>query len=58
MRHGDKGVSAQSGENQLFGIDFHDHIQKEQNTQMVELAREFGLTAQDVKKLKKQIERN
>ena len=58
MRHGDKGMSALSGENQLFGIDFHDNIQKEQNTQMVELAREFGLTAQDAKKLKKQLERN
>ena len=38
MRHGDKGMSAQSGENQLFGVDFHDRIQKEQNAQMVELA--------------------
>ena len=28
MRHGDKGVSAQSGENQLFGIDFHDQYPK------------------------------
>jgi hypothetical protein len=58
MRHGEKGMSALSGENQLFGIDFHDHIQKEQSTPMVELARDFGLTAQEAKKLKKQLERN
>jgi hypothetical protein len=58
MRYGDKGMSALSGENQLFGIDFHDNIQKEQNASMVELAREFGLTTQDAKKLKKQLERN
>jgi hypothetical protein len=58
MRYGDKGMSALSGENQLFGIDFHDNIQKEQNANMVELAREFGLTTQDAKKLKKQLERN
>ena len=58
MRHGEKGISAQAGENQLFGIDFHDRMQKEQNAQMVELACEFGLTTQDAKKLKKQLERN
>ncbi len=28
MRHGDKGMSALSGENQLFGIDFHDNYSK------------------------------
>ena len=58
MRHGEKGMSAQSGENQLFGVDFHDLNQKEQSTQMFELACEFGLTTQDAKKLKKQLERN
>ena len=58
MRHGDKGVSAQSGENQLFGIDFHDQYSKRTKYKMVELAREFGLTTQDAKKLKKQLERN
>ena len=58
MRHGEKGMSALSGENQLFGVDFQDLIQKGQNTHMVELACELGLTSQDAKKLKKQIERN
>ena len=58
MRHGDKGISVLAGENQLFGVDFHDLIQKEQNANMVEVASEFGLTNTDVKKLKRQLERN
>ena len=33
MRHGDKGMSALSGENQLYGVDFHSIIQKEQALQ-------------------------
>lgn len=58
MRFGDKGLSVQSGENQLFGVDFHDFIQKEQSSNMVELASEFGLSVKDVRKLKKQLERS
>ncbi|UQX56874.1 hypothetical protein M5V91_27880 [Cytobacillus pseudoceanisediminis] len=53
MRFGEKGMSAQSGENQLFGVDFHDFIQREQNSNMIELASEFGLSLKDVRKLKK-----
>ncbi|GLB58326.1 hypothetical protein NCCP133_04590 [Cytobacillus sp. NCCP-133] len=51
-------MSAHSGENQLFGVDFHDFIQKEQNSNMIELASEFGLTLRDVRKLKKKLERS
>ncbi|MGG0716360.1 hypothetical protein ABE096_02000 [Robertmurraya massiliosenegalensis] len=58
MRFSDKGMAIQQGENQLFGIDFHDFLQKEQNSSMVELASEFGLTMRDVRKLKKQLERS
>jgi hypothetical protein len=58
MRFSDKGRSASFGENQLFGVDFHDFIQKEQSTNTVELASEFGLSLRDVRKLKKQIERS
>ena len=58
MRFGDKGMSAKLGENQLFGVDFHDFIQKEQSSNMVELASEFGLTVRDVRKLKKHLERS
>jgi uncharacterized NAD-dependent epimerase/dehydratase family protein len=58
MRYSDKGMAIQQGENQLFGVDFHDFLQKEQSSNMVELASEFGLTMRDVRKLKKQLERS
>ena len=58
MRLGEKGMSEQSGENQLFGVDFHDFIQKEKNSNMIELASEFGLSLRDVRKLKKRLERS
>lgn len=58
MRFSDKGMSASFGENQIFGVDFHDFIQKEQSSHVVELASEFGLSLRDVRKLKKQLERS
>lgn len=58
MRFSDKGMSIQQGENQLFGIDFHDFLQKEQSSNMVELASEFGISMRDVRKLKKHLERS
>lgn len=58
MRFGEKGMSAQSGENQLFGVDFHDFIQKEQSSNMIELASEFGITLKDVRRVKKKLERS
>ncbi|MFB6468026.1 hypothetical protein ACE38V_14665 [Cytobacillus sp. Hz8] len=58
MRFSEKGMTSQAGENQLFGVDFHDFIQKEQNANMVELASEFGISIKDVQKLKKQLGRS
>lgn len=58
MRNGEKDSLSYIGENQLFGVDFHDFIQKQSNNSMYELASEFGLSFGDVKKLKKQLERN
>ncbi|HJV31070.1 MAG TPA: hypothetical protein VJ558_02675 [Bacillales bacterium] len=58
MRFGDKGSTVQSAGNQIFGVDFHDFIQKEQSSNIYELASEFGLTMRDVKKLKKHLERS
>ena len=52
MRHGDKGMSALSGENQLHGVDFHSIIQNEQASTTIESASEFGFASQDIKKLK------
>lgn len=58
MRHGDKGNSVLSGENQLHGVDFRDMIQKERSSSTIEAAFEFGFTNQDIKKLKRRLERN
>lgn len=58
MRFSNKGMSAIEGENQLFGVDFHDFIQSEPKNTTFELAAEFGLTIGDVKKLKKQLDRS
>ncbi|WP_139206613.1 hypothetical protein [Bacillus sp. cl95] len=58
MRASDKGNFTSVGENQLFGVDFHDFIQKEQQSNAYELASEFGLSIRDVRKLKKHLERS
>ncbi|WP_019242716.1 MULTISPECIES: hypothetical protein [Bacillus] len=58
MKFNEKNGMSQSGANQLFGVDFHDFIQKEQNSNMVELASEFGLHVRDVKMLKKRLGRS
>lgn len=57
VRFSEKGMSVSSGESQIFGIDFHDFIQKEQNANIYELASEFSLSIRDVKTLKKRLER-
>ncbi|MCA1036354.1 hypothetical protein LCM00_05680 [Bacillus infantis] len=58
MRFGEKGMHAHENGNQLFGVDFHDFIQKEQGSGMYELASEFGLSIGDVRKLKRKLERS
>nr|WP_295969642.1 hypothetical protein [uncultured Bacillus sp.] len=58
MRLGNKGMSVYAGENQLFGIDVHDGIQKDQNASLMEFATEYGMNTSDVRKLKKHLERN
>ncbi|MFP7297513.1 hypothetical protein [Neobacillus niacini] len=58
MRSSDKANSIQSMDSRLFGVDFHDFIQKEHNNTTFELASEFGLTIGDVRKLKKHLERS
>lgn len=58
MRFSNKMSKTQQADNQLFGIDFHDFIQKEQQANMYELATEFGLSYREVNKFKKQMRRN
>jgi hypothetical protein len=42
----------------LFGVDFHDFIQKEGHSNSIEIASEFGLTMGDIRKLKKHMGRS
>ena len=58
MRYSEKGFITQNAGKQLFGVDFHDFLIKEQNNSMVELASEFGLSIRDVKQLKKKLGRS
>ena len=58
MRYSEKGLITQNVSKQIFGVDFHDFLVKEQNNSMVELASEFGLSVRDVKQLKKKLGRS
>lgn len=58
MRYSNKVAKTQQADNQLFGIDFHDFIQREQQANVYELATEFGISYRDVNKLKKKMKRN
>ncbi|WP_066090403.1 hypothetical protein [Neobacillus novalis] len=58
VRSSEKGMNIQSMDGRLFGVDFHDFIQKEQQSNSFELASEFGLSIGDVRKLKKHLERS
>ena len=58
MRSSDKGMNIQSMNGRIFGVDFHDFIEKEQHASSIELASEFGLTMSDVRKLKKLLGRS
>ncbi|ABS23344.1 hypothetical protein ACRS6Y_19355 [Bacillus cytotoxicus] len=58
MRMNEKGHSVTNGANQLFNVSFHDFISKEQTNTGMELASEFGISLQDVRRLKKQLERS
>ena len=55
MRFGEKHLSANGLDSKLLGIDFHDFMEKEGNSNVVELASEFGLSLGEIKKLKKQL---
>ena len=58
MRSSDKGMNIQSMNGRIFGVDFHDFIEKEQHASSIELASEFGLTMSDIRKLKKLLGRS
>lgn len=58
MRHSSKQEGTGNGHNQVFGVDFHDFIQKQENNSNFELADEFGLSLKDVKVLKQKLSRS
>ncbi|MFS0861687.1 hypothetical protein [Fredinandcohnia sp. 179-A 10B2 NHS] len=58
MRFSDKSNNVQNSKNEVFGVDFHDFIQKEQGSTYVELASEFGVSVRDVRNLKRQLHRS
>ncbi len=58
LRASEKGMNIQSMDGRLFGVDFHDFLQKEQHSTPVELASEFGLSMRDVRNLKKHLEKS
>ncbi|WP_096153235.1 MULTISPECIES: RNA polymerase subunit sigma-70 [Bacillus] len=57
MKYGDKH-SHSYGKKDVFGVSFHDFLEKEKDSSYVELASEFGLTVRDVRTIKKQINRS
>ncbi|MGC4375850.1 winged helix-turn-helix domain-containing protein [Fictibacillus sp. Mic-4] len=57
MRQGDRENQTTNGLNQMMGVDFHDFLQKEQGLTNLELAEEFNLSLNHVRKLKKKINR-
>ena len=55
VRFGEKHLTANAMDSKLLGVDFHDFMEKEGNSNVIELASEFGLSLGEVKKLKKQM---
>ena len=57
MRNNDKGELIHSRRD-VFGVNFHDFMTKEQNDSSFELASEFGISLREVKNLKKHLNRS
>ncbi|RLQ98098.1 RNA polymerase subunit sigma-70 [Falsibacillus albus] len=57
MRFGDKQSMNIHGD-RLYGMDFHQFIERESEATTIELASEFGLTLRDVQNLKRKLERS
>lgn len=53
MKFSEKGQTSINSANQLSGVDFHDVIQKEESTHLIELATEFHVNVRTIKNTKK-----
>ncbi|WP_070120772.1 RNA polymerase subunit sigma-70 [Bacillus marinisedimentorum] len=58
MRYNRKNETANNGNSQLFGVDFHDFMQKQETSSSMELAQEFGLSLKDIRALKEKMMRS
>lgn len=58
MRSSHKSNDIMNAGNQLLDVNFHDFLNKQSSSTMVELASEFGLSLGDVQKLKKHLSRS
>ncbi|WP_033828325.1 hypothetical protein [Bacillus andreraoultii] len=58
MHSSDKNEHANLSSKQVFGVDFHDFIVKQEDSSSFELASEYGLSLGEVRKLKKQLFRS
>ncbi|WP_110111450.1 RNA polymerase subunit sigma-70 [Bacillus sp. CGMCC 1.16541] len=58
MKFSEKGEYSYQQGNQLFGVNFHDFVEKETEASSIELASEFGLSLRDVQKLRKHLNRS
>lgn len=57
MRANDKQTMVSSENKPLFGIHFHDRIDREE-VNLWELASEFGVSLNEIKRIKKRLERS
>ncbi len=58
MRYSEKGEIASNSTQPVFGVSFHDFIERENVTTSMELASEFGISLREVKQLKKRLGRS
>ncbi|MBO9130468.1 hypothetical protein [Bacillus sp. 165] len=58
MRMNERGNNVINSANQLFHVNFHDFSSKDPSVSSMELASEFGISLNDVKQLKKRLERS
>ncbi|NCU18275.1 RNA polymerase subunit sigma-70 [Pallidibacillus pasinlerensis] len=58
MRASDKHHQANLTSKGVFGVNFHEFIDTEEDSTMFEIASEFGISLGDVRKLKKRLNRS
>lgn len=57
MREGHKQQGMNQRNKDIFGVNFHDYIEKDPQLTRMEMAQEFGLSLKDVKKIKESLNR-